>query len=224
MNTQPLSHLTLERYALGELPQAEAMAIAAQLESSAKDREVYDAILADSAELPPLPQLDLPNPASTTPSKPAPVTPLRRILPIAIPLATAALALLALLPKSDPGLEPPLHLPSGVKGDDVILSIVGEQSGLNAERRMRGERLKLRVTCPPGTLERARVTILQGDEVFHPLPEVSDFPCGNQVPWPAAFRLTGDTPATLCVHWAEDLETANPETGKRTTCLPLPPE
>lgn len=52
---------------------------------------------------------------------------------------------------------------------------------------------------PPGTARRFVAMVLQSGDVYFPLSPFEPVECGNRIPWPGAFALTGGTPARVCV-------------------------
>jgi hypothetical protein len=95
---------------------------------------------------------------------------------------------------------------SRVKGDAIGFSLVrddDERIAGTAGVYRDGDRFKAVVTCPPGARVAFDVVVYDvGGESF-PLEPAPELACGNDVPLPGAFRLTGDTDETVCLVWAE---------------------
>lgn len=208
---EPLSWLTLERYALGELSASARRDVEARLAASPEDRACLDSILQDTSELPPLPTSVVP---LKSPRKPK--TPL--LVAASTALAVAAAALLLVRSHAVPGSR---RLYAGVKGGDVALALVSDRVGRDPSQFSEGERFKLLLTCPPNFTEPAKVLVFQGDQRFEPLPTERPA-CGNLVPWSGAFALSGDERVTVCVAWGDALEAATPRAlGDDAVCTTL---
>lgn len=201
--SEPLSWLTLERYALGELPRAAAEQVRRQLADSPEDRARLQEIETDSPQLLPLP----------VPIQARRKSPARWLMPA---MAAAAALWLVLLP--GPESMPPAR--RSIKGGDVALQVVGERS--SEGRFAQGERFKVRWTCPPGFSAPSSVRVFQGDEVFEPL---GDGPgCGNLRAWPGAFALDGQQPVQVCVTWGQARQASRiRDLGEQAVCQRLTP-
>lgn len=198
----PLSYLLLERYVLGELTNEEAAEVAALLLRSPQDRAVYESILKDPCVLPDI-EFDV---SGLARARTLARTVKRGGLLAACGGTLAAVVACGLLwwsrgteifPYTGAASDP-----VAVKGGEVALSILGQWSGANPPFRQEGEALKLRVTCPPGTLQHPLVVVRQQGEEFWPLPALETFGCGNLRPWPGAFTVSGEAPAELCLSWS----------------------
>jgi len=123
--------------------------------------------------------------------------------PLSATLSIAAAALLIVFLRERSGqLGLPAQLTdSGVKGADVALRLISERQGHDPTTYRPGERFKVEVSCPPKLSASLRLFVLQGEEVFEPLPRAPSFSCGNLVPWPGAFALDGREPADVCLYW-----------------------
>jgi hypothetical protein len=88
-----------------------------------------------------------------------------------------------------------------VKGGDVAVELVRERDGSIAWEPTSfaaGDRLQLMVTCAPPLRLHADVAVLQADgPAFPGAPSL--ITCGNRVPVPPAFRITGPGAAKVCV-------------------------
>jgi len=207
---EPLSWLTLERYALGELSADERREIEARLAQSEQDRAILAEIRADQSELPPLPKLR----AIDSGRKRRSI----RWLGASVTLCAAAAALIAVL------------LPAGeqvddahVKGSEVALRLLSDRQGPEPRQFSAGERFKVEVTCPPSLSGALRLIVLQGAEQFEPLPRDASFRCGNLAPWPGAFALDGSEPADVCVYWGESSAPDRTELMRTASCVRLSP-
>ncbi|HWM85598.1 MAG TPA: zf-HC2 domain-containing protein [Kofleriaceae bacterium] len=182
----PVSWLALERHALGELDAARAAEVAAHLDGCAACRAAYGAIEADRRALPPLPDLAL---AAAARRRRA-----RRAVAAAATALAAAAALLLVWRDREGQLD-------RVKGDELTLSLVRERAGdieHDPAGFRPGDRFKVLVTCADPRPLRIDMTVRQGGAVDRPL-GAAEIRCGNRVPLPGAFRLTGSGAATICV-------------------------
>ncbi|MCB9744792.1 MAG: hypothetical protein H6740_19530 [Alphaproteobacteria bacterium] len=183
------SWLQLERRLLGELSEAEAA------EVDAIGASAIEALRADLWELPPL-DLERPDSGQPLPDDPAPVVPLRLAGWGAL-LALAAMALLwVALPQ--PQAPPPGQVQW--KGGELALDLDRSRGGEiteHATRFLPGDRLRARLTCPPG--ERPwRLLVFQGGEVSEPLDDSAPLACANRAVLPGAFTLDSAAPAWVC--------------------------
>jgi hypothetical protein len=96
---------------------------------------------------------------------------------------------------------------AGVKGGAVAFTLVREDGerieGPEGVYRD-GDRFKALVTCPPGGHVGFDVAVNEGGRSSYPLAQPVGFGCGNEVPIPGAFRLTGGAVETVCLEWNED--------------------
>jgi hypothetical protein len=203
----PVSWLRLERVALGELPAGERAEVADHLAGCARCRACADRIAADARDLPPL---LLPSPAAATAVQaeaPAlPARPPRRRPRIDWRQALAGVAAAVIVtvalrpgrPPPGPGTGPRVV---AIKGGDVTIELVRERDGsvaLEPTSFAPGDRFKLLLTCPPPLQLHADVAVLQDGAPAYPgAPAL--IACGNRVPLPTAFRITGAGAATVCV-------------------------
>lgn len=200
MANEPLSWLTLERYALDELTSAERAAVEQRLAKSREDRACLDSILADASELPPLPlptAVDRPAVASLEQARK------KRHGWAWITTSVAAAAALLLTVLRPHALPPASRVVSyGTKGGEVALQLLSERLGERPDHFVPGDRFKLMVTCPSWLGRGLRVVVFQEGQRYQPLAPVEAFACGNLVPWPGAFTLDGESPVEVCVTWA----------------------
>jgi len=203
-----VSWLELERFALGELDPERRRGIEAALAADPSLRARLASIEADSRPLPSLPGLadDLPLPADSGEPLPDPdaggeVVVLRRWRPLlggAALLAAAAAALVVQLPNTASAEFP---APSTTwKGGELSLRLDRARAGsvrAGATRFVDGDRIAVRLTCPPG----ARpwdLAVYQAGEAFFPLDTADDITCGNLVALPGAFLPTGPDALIVC--------------------------
>lgn len=192
---EPVSWLRLERYALGELSPEEAEQVERALAVDPGARECLERIHEPVALRP------LPDP----PSRRA-VVKLRAsraawwpFLSLAAALAGVVLVVWVKSKRPEVPLEPrSFH----VKGGDVVVSLVREREGAIASSPTtfaEGDRFKVLLTCPPAFDGGFDVVVFQEDAPTFPFPGPATLACGNAVPIPGAFTLSGATPATVCV-------------------------
>jgi anti-sigma factor RsiW len=200
----PVSWLRLERYALGELAERERAEIAGHLAGCARCRACADQIANDArGELPALPATA----AATAPAPVLPFVPPRRRWRIDWRQALAATAVAAVIlavvvqVHEQPGGTGAGPRVVAVKGGDVAIELVRERDGSVAWEPTSfaaRDRFKLLLTCPPPLQLHADLVVLQDDgPAFPSAPSV--IACGNRIPVPSAFRITGSGAATICV-------------------------
>ncbi len=118
--------------------------------------------------------------------------------------AAAAIVLLALL-RRDTETMP------GIKGgDDLVLDLIRERSGevvAGPVSYRDGDRFKVLVTCARRGEVTVELTVDQAGESFTPLAPAR-IRCGNRVPMPGAFSLTGTTPARVCARMERSADCA----------------
>jgi hypothetical protein len=208
---EPVSWLRLERYALGELTPRERSEIEARLAESPADRDCLAQIVSDPSELPELPARPRSARGGTR----------RRGLAWGA-VALAASLLLSLLRSEPHGGERASNIS---KGGDVAMLLQSEHGRRQPTTFAQGERFKLLVTCPPGSGRPLSVVVFQGGQRAEPLGGTRELACGNLVPWPGAFVLDGEEPATVCVTWASSRSAATSarELGSEAVCETLTP-
>jgi hypothetical protein len=185
----PISWLRLERYHAGELPTAEHDDVAAHLRECIACAACLGEIVHDERALPPLPAAR---------ARPWYFQP-RRVTVIASALALAAAIILFARPEPKPESD-------RWKGSDVTLTLVHENEGVVPEAGAvygDGDRFKVLVTCPPGKRATWDVAVIEHTEVSFPFEPAADIACGNQIPLPGAFRLTGHERVTVCLVWSD---------------------
>lgn len=223
--SEPLSWLMLERYVLGELSPDERAAVEARLADSESDRACLAEILADKSELPPLahdPVRVRGDQVVTLSGRAKRRT--GRFLAVSAALCAAAAALLVLVrERPDQSVPAPWEYGAAVKGTDVSLRLISERRGPNPHGFSAGERFKVEVSCPPTLSNAVRLFVVQGSEVFEPLPRVAGFSCGNLVPWRGAFALDGVEPADVCVYWGTSARPSKRDFAGEASCSRLLP-
>jgi hypothetical protein len=139
-------------------------------------------------------------------------------------LALAAAALLGVGRWGTPPVD------ERVKGEGVAFSLVRDDDQLIAEAGgmfREHDRFKALVTCPPGMRARFDVVVWDAAGASFPLEVPPDLACGNDVPIPGAFRVTGAEPVRVCLVWDEDrqmLSRVKDDTGlSRAVCKVLQP-
>ena len=88
-----------------------------------------------------------------------------------------------------------------VKGGEVTIELVRERAGSVAWEPTSftaDDRFKLLLTCAPPLRVYADLVVLQSDGPAFP-GAASLIGCGNRVPLPASFRITGPGDASVCV-------------------------
>lgn len=195
---KPLSWLTLEMYHLKELPSDESLQVQAHLDSCPSCRSCLEQIeVEQDFALPPL-SLE----SSLKQSSPVRWWTQWNQLFLGSGFAIAAVALLVFLLPTSPQQKqvfPPSRI--ATKGGDVAISLVRKRKGRtlhNPTTFRPKDRFKVLVTCPPPKFYYVEVVVIQGDRRFFPLPSGEPSLCGNRIPLPGAFHLTGKKPTTIC--------------------------
>jgi hypothetical protein len=198
---EPVSWLRLERYHLGELRPEEAAQVERALAVDAEARECLEQIRQPVALRP------LPEPPSR-----ARVVKLRAARAawwpfLSLAAAVAGAALVVWVKSTEPEVlteRRSFH----VKGGDVVVSLVREREGAIASSPAtfaEGDRFKVLLTCPPTLDGDFDVVVFQDAAPSFPFAGPATLVCGNSVPIPGAFTLTGASPATVCVVRARDV-------------------
>lgn len=203
----PISWLRLEQHALGELAGDAARATEAHLAACVACSQRLASLRADDVSLRPLE-------ATTAPRREAPVVELaaRRSRWVGALVLAASLALVIGQARERVRRDGALRSPGGevalegrVKGDEVAMRLVRDDGvelpQADASYEV-GARLKVLVTCPPALHATWDVVVYEGAEAQFPLSPASDLACANDVPLPGAFRLTGQSPVTVCLVWS----------------------
>jgi hypothetical protein len=201
--SQPVSWLTLELFHAGDLPEGERRHVETHLSECACCRSCLERIETDERQLPELPAV----PARPERPKWWRRRAARLGLAAAVASAAAVLLLSVLLrpprpPRNVPGAVPPSRI-AGYKGGDLALALARERRGetqLHPTRFAPGDRFKALVTCPPTRPPlHGEVVVYQDGGASFPLATASPLACGNQLPLPGAFTLTGRSPAVVCL-------------------------
>ena len=205
---EPVSWLRLERFALGELPAEERSRVRDHLERCPACQACLESIRAEPAPV----LRPLPSPTRA---------PARRGF-VWLGAAAAVLAsvlLVLLLWPAAPGGHGMLPSRIAVKGGELAVVLVRERAGAtqqNPETFAPGDRFKALLTCPPPGEPAVELVVLQGGEVFFPLP-LQRIACGNEVALPGAFSLDDDDEALVC------LLVGDPPSRQCLAREPLPP-
>jgi hypothetical protein len=202
----PVSWLRLERYVLGELPEAQRREIEAHLDACPACRACAEEAQRPRA-LPPLP-MPITGPAFAP--APAPRKTVRRIRPRVLGTIGSALAIAAAVALFfAPGRDEPGSTPlsgGGIRGGDVAMVLVrarGDSVIEDPEVFTETDRFKVLVTCPPDHDDRFAVWVVQGEAQSLAL-HAEGQGCGNRVALPGAFRITGATETKVCVAYGPD--------------------
>jgi hypothetical protein len=199
---QPVSWLRLELYQLGEVDPVERTSIASHLGACPACAACLARIERDdAAALPPL---------SITRGAEAGGRMSRARLG-ALAAGALALAAAALLggggawrhgSASGPGSA------AGVKGDAVAFSLVRDDDERIDDAKglfHDGDRFKAVVTCPPPLGATFDLVVYDAAGASFPLARARVV-CGNSVPLPGAFRLSGSGEQTVCLTWGSERE------------------
>jgi anti-sigma factor RsiW len=201
---EPLSWMRLERYHLGEVDGAERSVVEAHLSECAACRECLSRI--ETEDRLALPPLEISSPTRSR---------LRSILAARFTVAASTLAAAAAITfavgrawLTRDGTGPALGRgDTRVKGGGITFFLVrddGERILEDGGIFRAGDRFKAVVTCPPSLRAHFDVAVLDGDGVSFPNPPADAIACGNDVPLPGAFRVSGTSEATVCIAWDED--------------------
>jgi len=187
---QPISWLKLEQYQLGELSADEMRRVEAHLKECEVCRASLESIQRDEAVLKPLPEF----------TRRAPVW---RWVTAGTALAAAAALLLVLFVADWKKAVPDVPGSKiGFKGGELAISLVRERQGAilhDPESFAPGDRFKLQVTCPPSEEIFFNVVVFQDDGSSFPYVPGEPLVCGNRVPLPGAFSITGKSTAVVCL-------------------------
>lgn len=203
----PISWLRLERYAQGDGDDVERAKVGEHLASCTACKECLGTIETDVRVLPPLP------------------APRRaRVFWIASGLALAAALLLVLgrVPREDM---------ARMKGDGIAFTLVRDDHTTIADAAgvyRDGDRWKALVTCPAGTRGAFDVVVYERGDASFPLEPTTDLACGNEVPLPGAFRVTGRERLVVCLVWGDAIDRdalrrSSPDLLPRAACKVLDP-
>jgi hypothetical protein len=187
---QPISWLKLEQYQLGELSADEQRRVEAHLNECDVCRASLGSIRQDEQVIKPLPEV-------------ARRTPVLRWVMAGTALAAAAALLLVLLVADWKRAVPDIPGSKiGFKGGELSISLVRERQGKiqnDPESFAPGDRFKLQVTCPPAEEIFWNVVVFQDDGSSFPCIPEEPLVCGNRVPLPGAFTITGKSAAVVCL-------------------------
>lgn len=199
---EPISWLRLERFHLGEIQGAEREPIAQHLAACPVCAACLAHIQDDDAHA--LPPLSVSRPARRKLFSLFSLFPVRAVAALSA-LAAGGALVLGLRGNGHRGeLEHARLGESRVKGDAIAFSLVrddDERIAGTAGVYRDGDRFKAVVTCPPGARVAFDVVVYDLGGASFPLEPAPELACGNDVPLPGAFRLTGDTDETVCLVW-----------------------
>lgn len=187
---QPISWLKLEQYQLGELSADEQRRVEAHLKECEVCRASLDSIRADTTVPRPLPDV-------------ARRTPVWRWVTAGTALAAAAALFLVLFVADWKRAVPDIPGSKiGFKGGELSISLVRERQGKilhDPESFAPGDRFKVQITCPPSEEIFWNVVVFQDDGSSFPYVPEEPLVCGNRVPLPGAFSITGKSAAIVCL-------------------------
>jgi hypothetical protein len=189
-----VSWLALEQLAAGELGEGEGR-VREHLAGCDACRACLAKIEADAeAPLPPLRTADSGRRAADGG---------RRTVARPLPWLGGALALAAALllyVKTRPD-EPRVDR---TKGSTVSITVIREGGAGEAGVFGPNDRFKVLVSCPPSLVASWDLAVYDDGGAQFPLAPVPTLVCGNAVPIPGAFRLSGDKDLHVCAVWSED--------------------
>ncbi len=195
--SEPISWLRLERYHLGEIRGGERAQIAKHLAACPACAACLERIEQDDAVA--LPTLPAPAGAKVVKMR----WPVQAVALVGT-LAAAAAVVLAMRGSHPVDGERPTLAGGRVKGDAMAFTLVSDDDarieGTEGTYRQR-DRFKAVVTCPPGAGGAFDVVVYDASGVSFPLEPAGGIACGNDVPIPGAFRLTGPGDETVCLVW-----------------------
>ena len=211
---EAVSWLRLELYHLGELSEAERRQIHEHLAVCWACQECLSLIEQDCRALPPLPVPRVekeprwwrwwprrwPRPAWPQLSRPW-------AMPAALATGLAMLFLLTAVLREGDRQEIPrqsiIH-----KGGELSLILLRERRKdvvENPRSYAEGDRFQLLLTYPGPEPVHWEVLLFQGEEIHFPYESSAPLRCGNRVPLPGAFSLTGSEPTVICVVVGEEI-------------------
>ncbi len=197
---RPVSWLRLEVYQLGEIGEVERTSIATHLAACPACAACLASIEGDNAvALPPLP-VGHKSQAYGLASR-------ARLGALAAgAIALAAAVLLGVGGTWRRGTVVDRDSAARVKGDAVAFSLVRDDNERidDAAGVFRGgDRFKAIVTCPPSMASTFDLVVYDKAGSSFPLAPMS-VACGNNVPLPGAFRLSGSGDETVCLTWGRE--------------------
>jgi Putative zinc-finger len=196
--SEPISWLRLERYHLGDIRGDERAEIEKHLAACPACAACLERIEQDEAVA--LPALPVRAPAKVVRMR----WPVQAVALVGT-LAAAAAVLLAIRGAHPVDGEHPTLPGTRVKGDAFAFTLVRDDAGRVAGTEgtyREHDRFKAIVTCPPGAGGAFDVVVYDASGVSFPLEPAGAVACGNEVPLPGAFRLTGPGDETVCLVWS----------------------
>lgn len=199
---QPVSWLRLELYQLGEIAETERASIATHLAACPACAACFASIEREGAvALPPLPVARKVQTGSV-----ASYARLGALGAGALALAAGVLLGVGAAWRHGDAFDP--GSAARVKGDVVAFSLVRDDDERIDDARgvfKDGDRFKAVVTCPPSMGLAFDVVVYDASGASFPLARAR-LACGNNVPLPGAFRLSGSSEETVCLTWGMERE------------------
>ena len=199
---EPLSWLRLERYHLGELGDGDRAEATEHLARCRACAACLARIEVDEARV--LPPLEMGQ--ATARARRA-----RHIVAAAAGAVSVAAAVLLVMGHTwrsgEVRREAELAAGGRVKGGGVAFALVRDDGAWiagTAGAFHAGERFKAVVTCPPETHPTFDLVVFDASGASFPLEPARELSCGNDVPLPGAFRLTGHAEERVCVVWSDE--------------------
>jgi hypothetical protein len=223
----PLSWLALERHALGELADEEKKRVDDHLAECDACASLLKSIAKDNAR--PLRPLKKKKEEAKVVSLGAWLARPQIVAIAGLAVAAAIIFVIGRSPKNPDNLDPGSDR---IKGStEVGFTLVREDEAVLPEAGgpyHDGERFKALVTCPPGLRGTFDLVVYEPNAPpSFPLQSTTDLACGNAVPLPGAFKLTGHDPLTVCLVWQDTdrtmLTRANPTSLRHAQCKLLAP-
>ncbi len=202
----PISWFKLDRRFTGELGPAEGARIENHLQQCHACRTSWDDIQTTTRELRPLD-------APSSPSESLAEQLKRWLWPAALVPALAAIVIVVLIGRQQPGDVGTLQGAGGlVKGGKPTLSLLREHRGDVATDPgvyVSGDRFRILVSCDSPETSEWDVVVYQDGQAFFPFDSGQTMDCGNETPIPGAFRVTGSSPVTICLVLGQPLPQRN---------------
>lgn len=218
---EPVSWMRLERHFLGETDDADRARIDEHLAACAACRACLAFIEGDERR--PLPALRLPKVGV---DRAWMVEPRWAFAAAALVVALAVGLWRRRMDDTSDGIAFVEH--STTKGGDVSFRLVRDDGETVAGEHgvfREGDRFKVLITCAPTLRAAFDLLVTDADGASFPLAPATELRCGNGVPFPGAFRLTGRSPKKVCVAWSETGSVDRSSLGRgatdRVLCMEL---
>ena len=206
---EPLSWLRLERYRLRELPAAVATEVEAHLAAcpvcAACATETNQPLTFSPPVAPPATSHGGARLGAWFRTRAA-----RAVAGLAFAGVAAAVVLVARsIERPEPGSVAlgARDTMAGIKGGAAAIELVRERQGVvvqGADTFGAGDRWKVLVTCPSARVLFWEVVVRDGARADFPLSPAAPLACGNHVPLPGAFRISGGDDMRVCVVLSSD--------------------